>query len=307
MVEEHRMTFADLLKIITTKRAALPGAFESVCQELEDRIFRIETSSLEKLIAEIGAIPESIDHDSTAEKLFAKAADIVLAKSLQELGLRATVNKERADCADVVAKSYFHDYSLVGDAKAFRLSRTAKNQKDFKVKSMADWRGDHNYSVLVCPYFQYPKKSSQIYGQAIDDNVCLLSWEQLLFFIRSGIRESAKLNLASVWNISEWLTKKVTVSQKNKKDNFHRLGNQLICEHLSLSYKTMKAELLTCKAATIARAESEIEFWTKYEKGVKQYTREKAIAELISALKVREKIAAIQKYIKQLPKDDKIG
>jgi predicted GIY-YIG superfamily endonuclease len=44
-----------------------------------------------------------------------------------------------------------------------------------------------------------------------------------------------------------------------------------------------------------------------YEKGVKQYTREKVIAELISALKVREKIAAIQKHIKQLPKDDKIG
>ena len=27
-------------------------------------------------------------------------------------------------------------YSLVADAKAFRLSRTAKNQKDFKVQAM---------------------------------------------------------------------------------------------------------------------------------------------------------------------------
>jgi hypothetical protein len=139
-VEEHEMTFADLLEIIT-KRAASPGSFVSVCQELEDRIFQINTTSLATLIAEIGAIPESIDHDSSAEKLFAKAADIVLAKSLQELGLHATVNKERADCADIVAKSQFHEYSFVGDAKAFRLSRTAKNQKDFKVKSMHDWRG----------------------------------------------------------------------------------------------------------------------------------------------------------------------
>ena len=64
--------------------------------------------------------------------------------------------------------------------------------------------GDHNYSVLVCPYFQYPKKTSQIYGQAIDDNVCLLSWEHLLFFIRAGVRESATLSLACVlWSISE--------------------------------------------------------------------------------------------------------
>ena len=69
----------------------------------------------------------------------------------------------------------------------------------------------------------------------------------------------------------------------------------------------MKADLLKCKAAAIARAESEIEFWTEHVKEVEQYTREKAITELISALKVHEKIAAIHKYIKQLPKDEKIG
>lgn len=127
------MTFADLLEIIT-KRAASPGAFESVCQELEDRIFRIKTSSLTTLITEIGAIPESIDHDSTAEKLFAKAADIVLAKSLRELGLHATVSKERAACADIIAKSRFHEYSFVGDAKVLEYHRlAAKRIHDLEV------------------------------------------------------------------------------------------------------------------------------------------------------------------------------
>jgi hypothetical protein len=37
----------------------------------------------------------------------------------------------RADSADVEGAT--KDYTIVGDAKAFRLSRTAKNQKDFKV------------------------------------------------------------------------------------------------------------------------------------------------------------------------------
>ena len=40
---------------------------------------------------------------------------------------------------------------------------------------------------------------------------------------------------------------------------------------------------------------------------VQTYTREQAIAELISALKVHEKIASIRKFIKQLPKDETIG
>lgn len=300
------MTFADLLEIIT-KKGTSPGAFVSVCKELEDLIFRVDASSLTSLLTEIGTIPESIEHDSSAEKLFAKAADIVLAKSLQVLGLEAKVNKERADCADVLAKSSYHEYSFVADAKAFRLSRTAKNQKDFKVKSMHDWRGDHDYSVLVCPYFQYPKKSSQIYGQAIDANVCLLSWEHLLFFISARVRESDKLNLARVWSISKQLAKKVKVSQKNRKDNFHRLGNELICKHLSLTYDKFKEELRKCKAATVARAQTEIKFWTEHVKQIEQYTREQAISELISARRVHEKTAAISKYIKQLPKDDKIG
>jgi type II restriction enzyme len=86
-----------------------------------------------------------------------------LAKSLQELGIRASVNTERANCADVVGRSLYHEYSLVSDAKAFRLSRTARNQKDFKVKSLADWKIGNDYAVLVCPYFKYPKNSSQIY------------------------------------------------------------------------------------------------------------------------------------------------
>ena len=112
------MTFADLLEIIT-KRAASPGVFESVCQELEDRIFRVKTSSLATLLVEIGAIPESIDMDPVPKKLFAKVVHIVLAKSLRELGLHATVNKERADCADVVAKSQFHEDPSLATRRRF--------------------------------------------------------------------------------------------------------------------------------------------------------------------------------------------
>jgi len=300
------MTFAELLDTITPA-AGSPDSFVAVCQKLEERIFKMKAASLPALLVEIGSIPERIDHDSTPEKLFAKAADIILARSFRELGLQATVNKERVDCADVIAKSRFHEYSLVGDAKAFRLSRTAKNQKDFKVKSMADWRGDHNYAVLVCPYFQYPKKTSQIYGQAIDSGVCLLSWEHLVFLLRAGVRESATVNLSSIWSISEQLAEKVKVSQKNRKDNFYRIGNELFCQHLLLSYDALKAELLKCKNATISRAEVEIEFWTQHVEEVKKYTREQAIAELISALKVHQKIASIRKFIKQLPKDESIG
>ncbi|MBE7412538.1 MAG: HindIII family type II restriction endonuclease [Leptospiraceae bacterium] len=174
------MNFIELKNLIKKEsKKNDDNSFEHSGDLIQKKVFSLKRNKLILLIKEIGTIPEDIDHDSSEEKLYSKATDILLAKSLQELGIQATVNKERANCADVVGKSSIHGYSLVGDAKAFRLSRTAKNQKDFKVKSMVDWKGDHDYSVLVCPYFQYPKSNSQIYGQALDGNVCLLSWEHI--------------------------------------------------------------------------------------------------------------------------------
>ena len=134
-----------------------------------------DLSDIVPVLEQIGTIPEAIAHDSTEEKLFARASDIVLSRAFCEIGLKATVIKERADSADVQAESPLYGYTLVADAKAFRMSRTAKNQKDFKVNALSGWRKDANYAVLCAPYFQYPKSQSQIFAQSIENNVCLFS------------------------------------------------------------------------------------------------------------------------------------
>ena len=90
------------------------------------------TNDFIDILAQIGTIPESIAHDSTEEKLFAKASDAVLARAFRELGLNARVLTERGDSADVIANSPIHGYTLVADAKAFRLSRTAKKSEGFQ-------------------------------------------------------------------------------------------------------------------------------------------------------------------------------
>ena len=238
-------------------------SFDNSSEVLKEKIFSLSRTDLMKLILEIGVIPEDIDHDSTEEKLFSKATDIVLAKTFQELGLSSNVNKERANCADVVARSIIHGYSLVGDAKAFRLSRTAKNQKDFKVKSMVDWKGDNDYAVLVCPYYQYPKSNSQIYGQALDNNVCLLSWEHLLLFLKKSITESKTLDLSNVWNMSDTLSGNVSLKDKNKDINFHVSGNKINCEYLKIELSELDKLFADCRSSIVKRGESEIVFWEK--------------------------------------------
>ena len=105
---------------------------------IAESVFACPTEELLEHVDRAGNIPERFDHDSTEEKLFAKYCDALLARSWRELGMAAKLIEERTDAADVAAAS--DSYTIVGDAKAFRLSRTAKNQKDFKVEALDKWR-----------------------------------------------------------------------------------------------------------------------------------------------------------------------
>lgn len=153
------------------------GTFNEQTANIEKYIHTIQLKDFVVLVKEIGTIPESITASSSMEKLYSKSSDIILSKCFQLLGLKSSIIHDRINSADIIAISNFHRYGLVADAKCFRMSRTAKNQKDFKVSALSNWRGsEYEYSVLVCPYFQYPKKESQIYKSALDNKVCLLSW-----------------------------------------------------------------------------------------------------------------------------------
>ncbi len=290
------MRFSELRELIRSESAR--GDFTAAGERIQQVVFALTKAQLIPIITEIGAIPEDIGHDSSEEKLYAKVADIVLSKCFQELGLRSTVNRERANCADVVATSQFHEYSLVGDAKAFRLSRTAKNQKDFKVKSMVDWRGDSDYAVLVCPYYQYPKSNSQIFGQALEGKVSLFSWEYLSILLEGNIIETEEANLSKIWSISEIISASVNHSDRN--DSFMEKQSDLIRSLLGLTVFDFERNFEAFKAKIVSRGELEITYWRSQIELIKLYSREKAIEELLVSLKLNEKISSIKKFIDTL-------
>jgi hypothetical protein len=138
-----------------------------------------------------GDIPESYGHDSSEEKQYSKYTDALLSEVYKNIGLKSLVLKERADAADV--EVFATDYSFVADAKAFRLSRTAKNQKDFKVQAMDGWKRGKPYAMVVCPIYQLPVKSSQIYEQASVRNVCLFTYSHLAVLLSYAGMEGESL------------------------------------------------------------------------------------------------------------------
>ena len=289
------MTFEEL-KIELSDCSSL--SFPDATQRLQERIYALDRAHTIQLVSQIGSIPEDIGHDSTEEKLYAKVSDILLAKSLIEMNLEATVLTQRADCADVVAQSHYHRYSLVGDAKAFRLSRTARNAKDYKVNSMAIWKGDSEYAVLVCPYFQYPKSNSQIYKEALSGNIALFSWEYLYILLKEGIRESSSINLSALWNQSGIISKTTTVS--NSKSCFLNQQNQNISKILKITPEKFYKYFNSVKELIVQRGNTEIQYYEQEIERVKQLNREEAIAELLRNLKLESKIATIRGFIDQI-------
>lgn len=290
------MQFCELIQIIKTE--AVCDNFQIASDKIQDIIFSLTKEKFIPLVAEIGAIPEFIKHDSTEEKLYTKVSDIILAKCFIELGLKATVLRERANCADVTARSNYHNYSLIGDAKSFRLSRTAKNQKDFKVESMVHWRGDCDYSVLCCPYFQYPKTKSQIYGQAINGNVTLFSWEYLSILLQNNIVESEYINLESLWNYSSVIANDTTVADMNS--CFLNKQDKFLKQFIECSDKSFTNLFNIFKNNIVNRGKNEIIYWENEINVIKEYNREEAIKMLIKSLKLNEKINAINCFINQL-------
>ena len=151
-------------------------------RELVAELKRDGVSALLDHLHLCGSIPEHYGHDSSEEKLYSKYTDALLASTFSNIGLTSLVLTERADCAEVEAVA--ENYSLVADAKVFRLSRTAKNQKDFKIEALHGWKRGKPHAMVVCPIYQLPARTSQIYQQAITRNVCIFSYAHLAVLVR---------------------------------------------------------------------------------------------------------------------------
>ena len=272
--------------------------FAAASNNLQRVLFDISRTNVLSLITEIGIIPEDIGHDSSEEKLYTKVSDILFAKALKEMNFEVTVLRERSNCADIIAQSKYHNYSLVGDAKAFRLSRTAKNAKDFKVDSMVHWKEDNDFSVLACPYFQYPKSNSQIYRSALNGNVSLFSWEYLYIILSENIRESEDVNLRELWNQSHNIMQQTNMADANK--CFIQQQDANIREIIGLTEEQFNNHFNNIKGSIVYRGNEEIRYYESEIARIQQLNREDAIRELLISMKLDSKIETIRRFINQV-------
>ena len=252
---------------------------------LEYTFAEISRQALSARLLECGTIPERFDHDSSEEKLWAKYCDILLAHTWTHLAIPAEVLRARGDSADVFGRT--DAYTVVGDAKAFRLSRTAKNQKDFKVQALDDWRKSNTYASLVSPLYQYPKRHSQIYQQAIDRNVTLVSYVHLKFLLD----HFAGQDLKPLWNVAGNLPgSKSAVA-------YWEAIDRMVCQLLGESDGALRDYKTQVIAKTKELGREGIRYWEARIAAYKKLSQEEAVAQLIKAKKIENKIQTIRRAI----------
>lgn len=236
-----------------------------------------------------GDIPESYSHDSSEEKQYSKYTDALLCEAFKTIGLKSIVIKERADVADVEA--YAKDYNFVADAKAFRLSRTAKNQKDFKVQAMDGWKHGKKYAMVVCPIYQLPARSSQIYQQASSRNVCIFTYSHLAMLVSlkniEGDEASTKL-LHEIFKVipalnpskdatAYWLAvNKTMLGFSDKIENLWKIEKQAAIESIA------------------AAKEEAITYLSNERTKIMQMSHEEALEELVRVHKIENRIEVIK-------------
>ena len=263
--------------------------FSRLSQELSGEV---RSGGIDALLCHIrlcGAIPELYGHDSSEEKLYSKYTDAVLFEAFNKIGLTSLVLEERGDSADVECVS--GAYSFVADAKAFRLSRTAKNQKDFKVQAMDGWKKGKPFAILVCPFYQLPNQSSQIYEQAIARDVCILSYSHLAVLVRLAELVGAEKAVDALHTILKVID---SLNPSKMAFQYWQAVNRTL---LSVAHEThgiwREEKLASIDSIAVAKEEGLIALAAERER-IMLLPREAAITELIKKNKIESRIQTIK-------------
>jgi type II restriction enzyme len=271
----------------------LSGNFGVDADKIEQEITEeIQQEGIHSLLGHLrlcGTIPEQYGHDTSEEKLYSKYTDVVIHEAFSALGFSSLVLKERADTADVECVN--DDYSFVADAKAFRLSRTAKNQKDFKIQAMDGWKYGKPYAMVVCPVYQLPSRNSQIYQQAIVRSVCIATYSHLAVLAQYAIESSQQNAMELLKNVF----KSIEVMNPSKDAlSYWQVINRTILDYDNRLSNIWNNEKKAVNESIYLSRNEAIGFLSKKREQIMRLSKEDAIKELLISSNINNKIKIIE-------------
>lgn len=165
-----------------------------------------------------------------------------------------------------------------------------KNQKDFKVEAMHGWKRDRRHALLVCPSYQLPMRSSQIYQSAINRDVTIFSYAHLAALVQLAGSAGVDISLACL--VAAMRCAEDQTPTKDAVFYWSLINRSMLAgsDHLKVFWKAEKAA--TIDALKYAKREGLAALDAERER-IMRMTREAAVAELLSHRKLASRAATI--------------
>ena len=273
------------------------GDFGADAERIEQKLEQeVQAQGIDALLGHLrlcGVIPECYGHDTSEEKLYSKYTDVVIHAAYTAMGFTSLVLKERANVADVECVT--NDYSFVADAKAFRLSRTAKNQKDFKVQAMDDWKHGKPYAMVVCPVYQLPPLKSQIYKQAAERSVCIATYTHLAVLVRYAQESTQNKAIELVHEV--FRTVEAMNPSKNAVSYWQAVNRKFLDFDGVIGAIWRDEKLASNEAITILKKEA-LTFLAKERERIMRLSHADAIKEVLKSSTLDNKVQKVQSVAK---------
>ena len=274
----------------------LSGDFGVDAEKVEEEIRQeIEDGGINPLLGHLrlcGVIPERYGHDTSEEKLYSKYTDVIIHEAYLSMGFNSLVLKGRADVADVECVN--DNYCFVADAKAFRLSRTAKNQKDFKIQALDGWKHGKPYAMLVCPVYQLPSRTSQIYQQAGVRSVCIGTYTHLAVFSRYAEIKSKDKAMELLHEVFK--TVEAMNPSKNANAYWQIVNRKILDSDVSIGDIWREEKRALVESIHISRREA-LSFLAAERERIMRLSKEEAIKEVLQSSKLENKMRAIEAVV----------
>lgn len=197
---------------------------------------------------------------------------------------------ERADSADVEAVGL--DYSFVADAKVFRLSRTAKNQKDFKIQAMDGWKRGKPFAMVICPIYQLPSRQSQIYEQASSRNVCIFSYSHLAVLAQLVPIDGNCAVIELLHNLLK--TVEALTPSKDSTDYWQALNRTLLNHGNHVSNIWRLEKMATIEAIKVSK-DIALTYYATERENIMRLTHDEALNKILEMSKIDKCEKTIQK------------
>jgi hypothetical protein len=157
---------------------------------------------------------------------------------------------------------------------------------------MNTWKRGKPYALVVCPLYQLPSKTSQIYQQAVTLDVCILSYAHLLVLLR--FQQQSQKKHAGIRVLHEIFKTVGSLNPTKDASGYWQAVNRTVLDSAPSMQSLWSDEKRAAAEAMQVVKEEALTYLAKEREKIMKMTQAEAIAELIRVHRIESRIQTIR-------------